>query len=365
MKVLQVVTDTDRRGAQVFAVDLHAALQRLGLQVRTFALAPTLHGELDLPTLGPARLCASGLTRLRRLMATADVVVAHGSTTLPATAIAARRLPTPVVYRSLGDPLYWATTPRRRLELRVLLRAMTAVVALWPAAAEGVVADLGMPAGRVRLIPNGVDSGRFAPPTPQRRGLARQRLGLDPERAVVATVGSLSREKGVDVLLDAAARIRPAPQVVLAGDGPERAALEGQARRLGLDIRFLGCVSEVRQVYEAADCVAVPSRTEGLPAAAIEAGLCAVPVAATDVGGVAEIVGRGPGLVAPEDPVALATAIENMLQAGVGVGESLRARCEERFTIEAVADRWMRLLCEVAHGRPDLGDSQTRSGVLC
>lgn len=352
MRVLQVVTDTDRRGAQVFATDLQGAFEGLGLQVRTVALAPGVHGELDLPTLGPVRLHPGGLARLRRLMATADAVVAHGSTTLPATAVAACGLTVPVVYRSLGDPLYWATTPRRRLQLRVLLRAMTVVVALWPAAAHGLAAELGVRAGRIRVIPNGVDPRRFSPTSVAQRAVARGRLGVAEQRPVVAAVGSLSHEKGVDLLFESAARLDPSPQLILAGEGPRRTALESHARKLGLDVRFLGSVDDVRDVYAAVDCLAVPSRTEGLPAVAIEAGLCGVPVAATDVGGLAEILGHGPLLATPEDPPALAAAIEHALDARNEAGPALRARCQARFTMDAIARLWAEVLFKVARRSP-------------
>lgn len=347
MRVLQVVTDTARRGGQVFATDLHVALHALGLTVRTVALAPGSQDGLPLRTMGATRLDPAGLARLRRLMGTADAVVAHGSTTLPATAIAGCGMAIPVVYRSLGDPMYWATTPRRPLQLRVLLRAMTAVVALWPAAAHDLAADLGVAASRIRVIPNGIHGHRFAPSTAEQRDVTRRQLDLAEDRRVMAVIGSLSHEKGVDVLLDAAARLDPSSQVIVAGDGPLRATLEAEARRLAVDVRFLGAVHDVRGVYAAADCVVMPSRTEGLPAVAIEAGLCEVPVVASDVGGVAEITGPGPGLVPPEDPAALARAIERTLQAGAEAGRALRIRCEARYTIDVVAACWARLLGDV------------------
>src|SRR5262245_36518288 len=108
LKVLQVVTDTDRRGAQVFATDLHRALLDLGDEVETVALAPGAVGGLDLPVVGPTRRSLRTIRAVRERGADADVVVAHGSTTLPVCAIATLGSGTRFVYRQISDLRFWA-----------------------------------------------------------------------------------------------------------------------------------------------------------------------------------------------------------------------------------------------------------------
>src|SRR5215469_13707106 len=132
--VLQVITDTDRRGAQVFAMDLHAALTRRGDRVRTVALAPGRTGGLDVPVLGRRRLSLGTLRRLTTEARSAQVLVAHGSTTLPACAVVSAFSRTPFVYRQISDSLYWARSAGRRWRVRVELTRAARTVALWPGA---------------------------------------------------------------------------------------------------------------------------------------------------------------------------------------------------------------------------------------
>src|SRR5689334_23828189 len=100
MRVLQVITDTDRRGAQKFAVDLNDALDKRHVQVETVALERgSDHRGFDVPVLGPSRTAAATLRALRAHMSRSSVVVGHGSTTLYACALASVGTGVPFVYR--------------------------------------------------------------------------------------------------------------------------------------------------------------------------------------------------------------------------------------------------------------------------
>ena len=111
-EVLSVITSTDRRGAETFAVGLGAALQARGRSVRTVALAPgASEASLEVPTLGPRTLAPGTLRALRQAGRGAGVVVAHGSRALPACALATLGSGSALVYRNIGDPLVLA---RRR-----------------------------------------------------------------------------------------------------------------------------------------------------------------------------------------------------------------------------------------------------------
>ena len=117
-RVLQVITDTDRRGAQVFATDLGAELQD-EFDVRTVALAPGRDRALDVDVLGPSRRSPKTLRALRTAARHAAIVIAHGSSTLPASAVALVGSGVPFVYRQISDPVFWTPTAAKRLRVRL------------------------------------------------------------------------------------------------------------------------------------------------------------------------------------------------------------------------------------------------------
>ena len=141
-----------------------------------------------------------------------------------------------------------------------------------------------LPEAKVKYIPNGIDIARFIP---------RPSSG-DPRDLVVGTVGQLRPEKRQDLLIRACAelaRTRPL-KLVLAGDGPERARLEALARSLefSANVLFLGHQSDVRPVYRELDIFCLTSSTEQMPFSILEAMASGIPVVATDVGDVQQMV---------------------------------------------------------------------------
>ncbi|HJS49322.1 MAG TPA: glycosyltransferase family 4 protein [Gaiellaceae bacterium] len=167
----------------------------------------------------------------------------------------------------------------------------------------------GLDPDRVSVLPNPAPE---VPPLPFRDEL-RAELGLDG--SVLALAGRLGPQKAVGILLSALADVRDVT-LVIAGDGPERAALERRVQELGLDgrVRFLGPVprAHVLRLFCAADASVLSSAWENLPHAVVEALAVGCPVIATAVGGVPEVVRDGVNglLVQPDDPVALREAIE-------------------------------------------------------
>lgn len=352
-EVLQVVATTDRRGAEVFAVDLETALHSRGRGVRTFALAPGhSHPALPLETLGRRRVAPATLVRLRGEISRAEVVVGHGSTTLPACAIAATGTAKPFVYRSVGDPSYWASRRSRRLRVGLLLGRASAVVALTEGAAAAISRIYRVPPDKVRVIPKGVNKERFPLVDPQRRARARHRYRIDPGRQVVAYIGALSSEKNVGDAIRAIGCLAGV-ELVIAGSGPERASLESLAGRSAAGrVRFLGGVADSAEVLAAADVVVLASRTEGLPGVLMEAGLSGLPVVATDVGWVREIVVAGEtGIIVPSGDVgALAAGLRHGLEAPGEMGRCARDHCSDRFDMERIAERWCELFDELGVG---------------
>lgn len=350
-RVLQVVSSTDRRGAEVFALDLEAALGRRGLDVRTVALAPGSVGGLPVETLGRRRLAWSTLRRLRAAGRDAAIVVAHGSTTLPACALALAGTGVPFIYRNIGDPLHWADTASRRARVRALLARAAAVVAVAPPAAAVLEARFGLPPERVTVIPTGAAAARFPVVDGDARRRARETFGLPARASVAVSVGALSAEKDVGLAIDAVAATADG-HLLVAGDGSERAPLEKRARDQAPGrVHFTGVLHDPTVAYAAADVVLLTSRTEGLPAVLIEAGLQGLPAVATDVGYVREVIvdGQTGFVVPPGNRDAVVDAIGRARAEGTRLGAAARRHCVSRFELGEVAARWDALLASMAH----------------
>ena len=164
MRILQAISDTDRRGAQMFAVYLGDALAERGHVVSTVALAPgTMPATLDLPVLASNPIDRRALRALRRQMTESDVTIAHGSSTLPACSIAGLGPGRPFVYRQISDPEVWSATPLRRLRSRLALSRASHVVALSDHNRAQLERHLGVEPRRCTVIPNAVPATLFAP----------------------------------------------------------------------------------------------------------------------------------------------------------------------------------------------------------
>lgn len=344
--VLHVITDTDRRGAQTFGVDLNHALVEQQVAGRVIALAGGVSDRpLPVPVIGRGQLAVTTLAALRREMAVAAVVVAHGSRALPACGMAGVGLSTPVVYRNIGDLTYWAPDPRRRLQVRTLLRRMASVVSLWPGARDTVVDSFGVPAARAHVIPNGVPASRCRRTDLTDRATERTRLGLDPTRPTLAFVGALSPEKDPAMAIHVVGDLDA--QLVVAGDGPLRSDLEELAAEVAPGrVRFLGVVEGPKEAFAAADLCLLTSRSEGMPGVVIEAGMSGLASVATDVGAVRDMIVPGVtgDVAAPGDVAALVRATERTLSHADEHGAAARALCLERFEIGVVAAAWAQLL---------------------
>jgi teichuronic acid biosynthesis glycosyltransferase TuaC len=237
-----------------------------------------------------------------------------------AAALLAAKLRKPLVLTVRGtDVNLLPSIPSLARQIRFALARADRVVAVAANLAELAVAA-GADPERVRVLRNGVDCAKFAP---QPREASRKRCGatLDRDRRVIATVGFLVPRKGHALLLDALSRIEAArrPQLLIAGDGPERARLAAQVEALGLaaDVVFLGPTEheDVAHVFSAADVSVLASDREGWPNVLLESMACGTPVVATAVNGVPEVVSdpKLGVLVHERTPAALAAAIEMAL----------------------------------------------------
>ena len=344
--ILQVITDTDRRGAQVFAVDLGAALERLGHDVRTVALAPGTVGGLDVAVLGAAAKAPGTLAKLRGEMKRSRLVIAHGSTTLPASALAGLGTGTPFIYRQISDSRFWAPDRVRRGRVRVALARATAVVALWSGSASVLCSEFGVRSSKLTVIPNGVPPARIH----EGADIDLTSLGLAADRLTVLYVGALVPEKGVDLVVDSVGADQRT-QLLLVGDGPQREELEAQAERIApRRVAFVGQAPDVGPYYRAADLFVFPSRGgDSMPAALIEAGMASLPTIATPVDAIPEVVVDGEtGLLVPiGDQFSFEAAIRRLVDAPdtrAALGKAARQHCLARFSIETVAEQWGQLL---------------------
>jgi glycosyltransferase involved in cell wall biosynthesis len=153
-------------------------------------------------------------------------------------------------------------------------------------------------------------------PSAEEIATARADIGAG-DRPVLLTVGRLARQKGLDVLIAAAARWRdrdPQPRTVIAGDGPLAAELGAQASQVGADVLFLGPRQDVPALLAIADVVIVPSRWEARALILQEAMRSGRPIVATNVGGTPELTGDDSAvLIPPDDPATLAAAVLRVL----------------------------------------------------
>jgi glycosyltransferase involved in cell wall biosynthesis len=278
-----------------------------------------------------------GLTGARRAPALArllrrerpDVFHAHMSSPLAckwglAAALLAR---VPAV---LGTVQVGAYEPDRssRRQLRALARGVDRYLAVSGEIAGELVERLGWPAEKVEVVYNAVDVERAAAPAPP--GL-REQLGGEA-RPLVLTPARLDAQKGHATLLEAVAEV-PEALFLLAGEGPEREALEAQAERLGVGdrVRFLGRREDIPQLLAACDVFALPSLYEGSSLAVLEAMAAGTPVVSSAIGGTEELIddGRSGLLVPPGDARALAAALRRVL-ADAELRQNLAARARER-----------------------------------
>lgn len=355
MRVLHVLTRARRRGAETFGTVLDEELRRRGIESRVVALAAAPPGDsaLDVPVLGPAPRHPRTLRALRREASGADVVVAHGSSTLVGCRLALLGSGVPFVYVNIGDPGHWSGTPLRRRRVRWLLRGATRVGAISATAAERLVTDLGVPAAAVRFTGNGRRAEEFRPATQPQRAAARRRFGVPDGAPTAVLVAALGPEKRVDLAIAAVGR-RPGWRLLVVGTGPLEPELRRQAEREApARVTFAGGLADVVPAYHAADVAVLTSVTEGLPGVLIEAAMCGLPVVATDVGFVGDVVADGvTGRLVPRASADLvAGALAEAWERRADWGPRGRRLAVERYDLPAVVDRWCALLAEAVRPR--------------
>lgn len=349
-------------GIETLIVDMARALRTLGFAstVAVFEGGGSLErrlGELGVAVhpLGKREGLDPRLVfRLRRLIARAavDVVHSHNFSTWLYTALALRGLTRSVRHVHTEHSNVEFRARRYWLE-RLLGRMTTYTVAVSAAVRDTMIGDIGIPPDRVRLIYNGIDTRRFAPDAARRESM-RQALGVGSDGVVIGMVARLAAVKDHATLIGAFARLqrscaRPV-QLVLVGEGPERAALEREiaAHGIGADVRLAGEQHNTHDWLRAFDIYALSSISEGMNLTLLEAMSSGLPVVATDVGGNPEIVrdGETGSLVPARDAEAMAETLSRLVEfetLRARMGAAGRRRVEECFSQESMLQAYVEL----------------------
>jgi glycosyltransferase involved in cell wall biosynthesis len=267
--------------------------------------------------------------------------------------LAARLAGVPAVVTSIRNERFG---PRWRERLEAVTQRFSDVTVV---NAESVAASLlargVIPRGRCRVIPNAVDVARFAPGDGATRDATRRRLGVPAHGFLWLTAGRLYPQKDHASLLTAVRIVRDrfrGVRLAVAGDGPLAAGLRQQARQTALadTVHWLGARTDVADLLAASDAFVLPSRWEGSPNAVLEALAAGLPVAATDVGGVRELVQDGASgyLVPPGDAGALAAAMERLMalrpEQRERLGRHGRESVRWRHDVATVMAQWREVL---------------------
>ncbi len=215
-----------------------------------------------------------------------------------AAALIGERLNIPVFITARGTDInLFSRMPAIRLKIINALNRADGVIAVSESLKQRMI-ELGVIGQKIAVIGNGIDREVFYP---RGRDESRRRLGLDAEDRIILTVGALVPLKGIDRLIDAMVLLpdRKRVKLFVIGEGVERRRLESQISALGLrDTVFpVGAKpqAELADWYSAADLFCLASHREGCPNVVIEAMACGLPVVASDVGGIREMVGRDCG----------------------------------------------------------------------
>ena len=211
----------------------------------------------------------------------------------------------------LTDPRAWA------LPADTFTNALsTHIVAVSESTREFLLSREGVAEDRVTTIHNGIDTGIYRP-RPAERAVAREKWNLPAEAFIVGGVGRLTHQKNFELFLNIAAQI-PHAFFVIGGAGEDETALRAQVVRLGLErrVKFLGYVADMPSLWPALDCLLLTSRYEGLPITILEAMACGVPIVASNLDGMREILrdGENAALVPPGETALFVNAVRALIE---------------------------------------------------
>ncbi|HTN77289.1 MAG TPA: glycosyltransferase [Pirellulaceae bacterium] len=369
IRVALVITELDVGGAERQLVRLATNLDRRWFKPHVYALGPPPRDDrselvqqlraADVPVdfLGATRWWQFQPTvhELKRLLAEFQPHVMqsflfHGNVI---GSIAARQANVPRVALGMrvADPSFW-----RRLVERRVARDADRVVSVSQDVATAAVKGLRLRSEQNVVIRNGIDLAEMDATTPA----DLSKMGLQLAAPPLVFVGRLVRQKGVDRLIELVPILKAANrQLIVLGDGPERASLERAIDRAGASdfVHLLGWRADVVAILKSCQALLLPSHYEGMPNVVLEAMAVGLPILATPSEGVRELLGNdSQGQVLPFDVATWSAAIAQLSRDEdrfkVIVGTRNRQRVEERFSQETMVASYQRMFAELAAGLP-------------
>lgn len=237
--------------------------------------------------------------------------------------------------------------------VELINRSKAIVTAVSQAALNEVVSDSVIAPGKTRVIYNGVNLNRFSPSIP-RDPVWRAQWGIPAKEMVFGTAGRLVKAKRQDLFIEAASELikrGSSAHFVIAGDGPLHMDLKKRIQTLGLGgrIHLVGYQSDMQRFLREIDVLVLPSDSEGLPLVLLEAAAMELPIIATAVGGVPDVLKNGCGLlIEPGSLLALVEAMQQMLFDGLRKKfASYGRRTAEHFSSDGIALQYARLYNEL------------------
>jgi glycosyltransferase involved in cell wall biosynthesis len=371
--VLQIADKFGKEGASVHGVTRlfswwlprfdasRFAVRLIGLRTADAATERLARQGVEVRSLGKGKFDPSTLTALMGVIRREQPHVLHlhgyGACNFGRLAARLSRVPA-IVHEHFVDP---AIPGYQRGVDRALAPWTDLGIAVSASVKRFMVERRSVPESRVQVVFNGAPLAEFAPTEPA-AGLAERRRWNIPDRCpVLLSVGRLDEQKGNRYFLDAVAQLRMAGQPVVAmlvGDGPQRELLRAQCLTLGITdaVIFAGFQSDVRRLQTMADIQVFPSLWEGAPLTVFEAMAMRLPIVATWVDGLGEVLrdGETGRLVPPRDSAALANAITGLLNQPQRARDlAVRAREESyRYDIQQSVDRLQAIYEDLAplHG---------------
>jgi len=356
-----VVPELDRIGGYELAtLTLVRGLRAHGIPVRVVTAATTSRGALGNPD--AIHIEVTGRRTLLHVFPKLLTVLARDRSTFSIihcptfgylsglAVLAGRILRRPTLLRvatendvrEFSDARHW----KPRLFFRLLRRAAGVI------APSGAIRDELLRAGfsneKIFLLHNAVDVERFRAATPSERTEAKTRLGLPPGIPIIGTVARLIARKGIDLLLRAFLTVQHTyrARLLVVGDGPQRDELQALGRELGIEhsISWLGLQADASICLRAMDVFALPARLEGSPNAVLEAMAAGLPIVATRIGGISDLLEEGRiGLLVPSDDAeALAGALDKLLSDShlrTDLGCRARTRAVSVFSLSGAIPR--------------------------
>ena len=382
MRVLQLVHALPVGGTEVMVSELTRRLTAAGIDTSVVCL--DFVGELgerlrsdgiEVHELGRRPGLDRGLPgRIAEVVRSGpfDVVHAHQYTCFFYGALARRKAGAPLVFTEHGR--FYPDVPKlkRRLFNRVFRSRADRTTAVSRGVWRSLVEIEAFRPEGVEVIYNGVDVERFG--RLAHRASARRALGVPDDVPLIGTIGRLDSIKNQAVLVRVLARLRSSdhastgaserPRLAIVGEGPEHDSLVALVSELGLrdSVVLPGRIDDVTRVLGAFDVFVLPSRSEGTPVTLLEAMAARVPIVATDVGGIPEILEDGTEALLVDGSRTDAEVCDSLSQAidrclsdastGRALVESAHARVRREFSLEAMCDRYREIYEQVAAARP-------------